>query len=476
MTCRRCGEPKPANIHHLWACCGDGPGYGDHIKPETLACRERQLEQAEAKVTRLTAALTDMTGKLQEAGKQIGEAEGREMLAQGEVTRLTAELANLKASKGDRCAACGAEWMGDNAIDELSDMVEAKCGQRLTEIRELIVELQLQHAKTRAAELVLEEFQRSAAVVEERNAKLTAQLEEAKSRVEEESHNYVEMMELRDVALRQAAKAKRELEEAKAERKGFEVRAHERRSLLAKMVKYVRNDNATTPNSPRLARLTDQVADYLQRTADPRDILRAPAPSAKEEPNAKEEQSKAGIDQGANPQAAASGSEGRDRTGPQDAAAISLRPRAPGLAKEEPKPAEGGPHSGMEGRCGNCGARSCDLSVAECKREREARANPSTVANAPSGVELSQPAPAAVQRVMLAAYDKLAQLEADAPPVSQPQDSIGRVERVQNCLAHARRAHEQWMKRYEDEAGTFEDDRFAWLLKAVEELSGKQGN
>jgi hypothetical protein len=40
------------------------------------------------------------------------------------------------------------------------------------------------------------------------------------------------------------------------------------------MVKYVREDRAVTPGVTRLARLTDQVDDYLQRTHNPRDILR----------------------------------------------------------------------------------------------------------------------------------------------------------------------------------------------------------
>lgn len=46
--CRLCGEPRPKDIWHIWACCGDGPGYGDTIKPEKLACVERQLAQAKA--------------------------------------------------------------------------------------------------------------------------------------------------------------------------------------------------------------------------------------------------------------------------------------------------------------------------------------------------------------------------------------------------------------------------------------------
>jgi hypothetical protein len=36
----------------------------------------------------------------------------------------------------------------------------------------------------------------------------------------------------------------------------------------------VREDRASTPGVTRLARLTDQVADYLSRTNDPNDALR----------------------------------------------------------------------------------------------------------------------------------------------------------------------------------------------------------
>jgi len=52
------------------------------------------------------------------------------------------------------------------------------------------------------------------------------------------------------------------------------VRLQEARMLLHRMTKYVREDRAETPGKTRLARLTEQVADYLARTADPLDILR----------------------------------------------------------------------------------------------------------------------------------------------------------------------------------------------------------
>jgi hypothetical protein len=61
-----------------------------------------------------------------------------------------------------------------------------------------------------------------------------------------------------------------------AARRGMEIddRRREMRRLLTRLVKYVREDRAQTPGVTRLARLTDQVADYLNRTRDPADILR----------------------------------------------------------------------------------------------------------------------------------------------------------------------------------------------------------
>ena len=51
-------------------------------------------------------------------------------------------------------------------------------------------------------------------------------------------------------------------------------RRREGRQLLRRMVKYVTEDRAETPGNTRLARLTKQVADYLDRTHDPKDVLR----------------------------------------------------------------------------------------------------------------------------------------------------------------------------------------------------------
>jgi len=51
-------------------------------------------------------------------------------------------------------------------------------------------------------------------------------------------------------------------------------RRREGRMLLHRMVKYVTEDRAQTPGTTRLARLTEKVRDYLDRTHDQKDILR----------------------------------------------------------------------------------------------------------------------------------------------------------------------------------------------------------
>lgn len=56
------------------------------------------------------------------------------------------------------------------------------------------------------------------------------------------------------------------------------IRNGEARALLTRMVKYCREDKATTPGVTRLARLVDQVADYLNRTRDSNEILRSGQP------------------------------------------------------------------------------------------------------------------------------------------------------------------------------------------------------
>lgn len=67
----------------------------------------------------------------------------------------------------------------------------------------------------------------------------------------------------------------RKLEEThEAQLTALDGRRQEGRELLRRLVKYVREDRAVTPGKTRLARLTDEVADYLARTADPNDVLR----------------------------------------------------------------------------------------------------------------------------------------------------------------------------------------------------------
>lgn len=61
-----------------------------------------------------------------------------------------------------------------------------------------------------------------------------------------------------------------------------DIRRREARALLVRMVKYVREDQAVTPGTTRLARLTDEVDAYLKRTHDPSDILRSEVSAASE--------------------------------------------------------------------------------------------------------------------------------------------------------------------------------------------------
>ncbi len=64
------------------------------------------------------------------------------------------------------------------------------------------------------------------------------------------------------------------LDAADAENAALNIRRREGRGLLQRLVKYVTEDRAETPGKTRLARLTEQVDDYLNRTHDPKDILR----------------------------------------------------------------------------------------------------------------------------------------------------------------------------------------------------------
>lgn len=57
--------------------------------------------------------------------------------AQSQLATALAKVAELQASKGDRCAACGAEWLPDSSIDELSDMAEERCGALRAKVAEL---------------------------------------------------------------------------------------------------------------------------------------------------------------------------------------------------------------------------------------------------------------------------------------------------------------------------------------------------
>jgi hypothetical protein len=70
-------------------------------------------------------------------------------------------------------------------------------------------------------------------------------------------------------------------------------------------------------------------------------------------------------------------------------------------------------------------------------------------------------------------YSDPSAVQTSATPTQEQPASpkLGGLTVIRNSLVHARRAHERWMKRYDGEAGTFEDERFAWLLTAVEKLA-----
>lgn len=64
-----------------------------------------------------------------------------------------------------------------------------------------------------------------------------------------------------------------QLSAATARASELEIRVHESRALLQRLVKRVRDNEMVTPES-KLGQATAQVTDYLQRTHDPRSILR----------------------------------------------------------------------------------------------------------------------------------------------------------------------------------------------------------
>ena len=76
-----------------------------------------------------------------------------------------------------------------------------------------------------------------------------------------------------------ADSAERENAELRERAERLDGRRREGRQLLRRMVKYATEDRAETPGSTRLARLTEQVRDYLSRTGEPTDILRGKDPA-----------------------------------------------------------------------------------------------------------------------------------------------------------------------------------------------------
>lgn len=65
-----------------------------------------------------------------------------------------------------------------------------------------------------------------------------------------------------------------ELEQERQRSADYDGRRREARMLLSRMVRYARKD----AQHPRFTGLVDKVSDYLNRTSDPRDILRAKKP------------------------------------------------------------------------------------------------------------------------------------------------------------------------------------------------------
>lgn len=99
-TCSRCGHPRPESVNHIWACCGDGPGYGNHIKPETLACRERELEAVRLELERAKDALENAReaadGHWQAAMSEIQDKLTTERARAEEAERRLDDVDNLR--------------------------------------------------------------------------------------------------------------------------------------------------------------------------------------------------------------------------------------------------------------------------------------------------------------------------------------------------------------------------------------------
>lgn len=90
----------------------------------------------------------------------------------------------------------------------------------------------------------------------------------------EEVHTEAERYEREEKRCACCLGEKREPARCDQETHTLRIRLAESRALLTRMVKYAREDKARTNGATRLARLVDQVADYLTRTHDPMSILR----------------------------------------------------------------------------------------------------------------------------------------------------------------------------------------------------------
>lgn len=92
-----------------------------------------QLAEARAKLEKSAESFQGLLDVLAAADESTRRAER-------ERDEARKALETERAKKGDRCAACGAEWLDDSAIDSLSDLVEG-WRKRLTRAQQRIGEL-----------------------------------------------------------------------------------------------------------------------------------------------------------------------------------------------------------------------------------------------------------------------------------------------------------------------------------------------
>jgi hypothetical protein len=92
--CELCGHPKPENIHHLWACCGDGPCLAGEVKRESLDCVTRRFRLAESELAKSKAECLDW----------ITKASDWQYIAEGDYAPRIAALESELAAERARVA------------------------------------------------------------------------------------------------------------------------------------------------------------------------------------------------------------------------------------------------------------------------------------------------------------------------------------------------------------------------------------